>query len=298
MVVANAVRKSFGEREAVGGISFAIRPGICFGMLGPNGAGKTTLMRMLLGMTTLSGGSYTIFGEPAGGNEVRARIGVVAQQDNLDPDFTVRENLLIYARYFGIERTIAEQRADELLAFAELSARAGDKVSHLSGGMKRRLMIARALINDPELVVLDEPTTGLDPQARHLIWERLRQLRKAGKTLILTTHYMDEAEQLCDEIVVIDHGRILAQGAPQVLIREHLEPEVFVLVDAHEGQIAKLASADGVRFERIGDVWYGHAKAAAPLLARLVENPELRFTHRPANLEDLFLRLTGREMRE
>jgi len=299
VVEATKVRKSYGAREVVCGVSFAIPAGICFGLLGPNGAGKTTLMRMLTSVSPLSGGDYRIFGEPVGHPATRSRVGIVPQNDNLDPDFSVRENLLVYASYFGIARKTAVSRADELLHFAELSTRADDKVSGLSGGMRRRLMIARALINDPDLVVLDEPTTGLDPQARHVIWERLRQLKKLGKTLILTTHYMDEAEQLCDDIVVIDHGKLLAQGSPRQLIRDHVEPEVVALAGSiPDDDIQALARTEGMHVERVGDMWYCYTDHAAILLAKCAEHPEARFIHRPANLEDVFLRLTGREMRD
>ena len=194
VVSARGVRKRFGDREVVCGVDFDIRPGICFGILGPNGAGKTTPIRMLLGMSPVSGGTYTLFGRPAGDREVRARVGVVPQMDNLDPDFSVRQNLIVYARYFGIAPRQSSPRAEELLAFAELSARGDSPVSSLSGGMKRRLMIARSLINDPDLVVLDEPTTGLDPQARHLIWQRLRELKRRGKTLVLTKAALEALE--------------------------------------------------------------------------------------------------------
>jgi lipooligosaccharide transport system ATP-binding protein len=299
VVEAEEVRKRFGEREVVCGVSFRIPAGICFGLLGPNGAGKTTLMRMLTGMSPLGSGRYLAFGEPVGAAAMRARIGIVPQHDNLDPDFTVRENLLVYAGFFGIDRNTAGKRADELLAFAELTGREKEKVSGLSGGMRRRLMIARALINDPELVVLDEPTTGLDPQARHVIWERLRRLKRQGKTLLLTTHYMDEAEQLCDDIVVIDHGKLLAQGSPRQLIREHVEPEVVALAGSiPDADIRELAGKEGMHIEQVGDMWYCYTDHAAPLLAKCAEHSDARFIHRPANLEDVFLRLTGREMRD
>ncbi len=298
IVEAVDVRKRFGEREVVCGVSFSIPSGICFGLLGPNGAGKTTLMRMLIGMSPLSGGNYTIFGEPVGDPSLRRRVGVVPQGDNLDPDFSVRENLLVYANYFGISRETALVRADELLEFAGLASRANDKVSGLSGGMRRRLMIARALINDPDLVVLDEPTTGLDPQARHMIWERLRQLRKRGKTLLLTTHYMDEAEQLCDDIVVIDHGKVLAEGSPRELIKRYVEPEVLALADVPEADIEALAERIEQKPERVGDMWYFYTHDAAPILRECAQHHDMRFIHRPANLEDVFLKLTGREMRD
>jgi lipooligosaccharide transport system ATP-binding protein len=202
------------------GVDFDIRPGICFGILGPNGAGKTTLIRMLLGLSPVTGGDYRLFGEPVSNASIHSRVGVVPQQDNLDPDFSIRLNLQVYGGYFSISAADAKPRIEELLEFAALASRGNDQVSSLSGGMRRRLMIARALINNPDLILLDEPTTGLDPQARHLIWQRLRSLKSHGKTLILTTHYMEEAAELCDELIVLDRGIILARGAPRDLIAE------------------------------------------------------------------------------
>ncbi len=299
VVSARGVRKRFGDREVVCGVDFDIRPGICFGILGPNGAGKTTLIRMLLGMSPVSGGAYTLFGRPAGEREVRARVGVVPQMDNLDPDFSVRQNLIVYARYFGIAPRQAMPRAEELLAFAELSARGDSPVSSLSGGMKRRLMIARSLINDPDLVVLDEPTTGLDPQARHLIWQRLRELKRRGKTLILTTHYMEEAEQLCDELMVLEHGRILARGSPRQLMHEHVEPEVVELRGGMaDAEVGRLCDGLELRREHVADTWFCYAGDAKPLVSRCAGVPGLSYVHRPTNLEDVFLRLTGRELRD
>ena len=299
VVSARGVRKHFAGREVVCGVDFDIRPGICFGILGPNGAGKTTLIRMLLGMSPVSGGVYTLFGRPVGDREVRARIGVVPQMDNLDPDFSVRQNLQVYARYFGIRPRQAAPRVDALLAFAELSARGDSAVSDLSGGMKRRLMIARALINDPDLVVLDEPTTGLDPQARHLIWQRLRELKRRGKTLVLTTHYMEEAEQLCDELMVLERGRILARGSPAQLMRAHVEPEVVELRGGlDDADIDKLCAGLELRCEHVADTWFCYVQDARPLVARCAAMPGLSYVHRPTNLEDVFLRLTGRELRD
>jgi lipooligosaccharide transport system ATP-binding protein len=229
---------------------------------------------------------------------VRARTGVVPQADNLDPDFTVAENLRVYGRYFGIAATTLDARIHELLAFVDLTDRADARIATLSGGMKRRLTIARALVNDPELVVLDEPTTGLDPQVRHMIWGRLRDLRQAGKTLLLTTHYMEEAERLCDELIIMDQGRILEQGTPASLIRKHAEPEVIEV--RGEEQLARqaLASAGEGRFEAVGDTYFYYTRDARAVVKQLETMPGLTFLHRPANLEDVFLKLTGRELRD
>jgi len=299
VVRARGVRKRFGEREVVCGVDFDIPAGVCFGILGPNGAGKTTLMRMLLGMSPVSDGDYTLFGLPVAHADVHRRVGVVPQQDNLDPDFSVRENLLVYANYFGIPKTVAAERAEGLLDFASLTGRGGDQVAALSGGMRRRLMIARALVNDPDLVVLDEPTTGLDPQARHLIWQRLRSLKTRGKTLILTTHYMEEAAELCDEIMVLDHGRILARGTPRELISRHVEPEVVAIRGlAGDEDAATLSEGFEVRREHVGDTWFFYMQDAKPLVARCANMAGLTFIHRPASLEDVFLTLTGRDLRD
>lgn len=299
VVSASGVRKSFGEREVVCGVDFDIPPGICFGMLGPNGAGKTTLIRMLLGLSPISGGDYRLFGRPVGDASVHSRLGVVPQQDNLDPDFSVRLNLRVYAGYFGMSATDAAPRIEELLDFAALAARGDEQVSALSGGMRRRLMIARALINDPDLIVLDEPTTGLDPQARHLIWQRLRSLKARGKTLILTTHYMEEAAELCDELMVLDRGNILARGTPRSLIAGHVEPEVVAVRGlANELDADELCHGLDIRRDHIGDTWFCYGADARPLVARCAERSELTFIHRPASLEDVFLKLTGRDLRE
>ena len=299
VVSARGVRKSFQEREVVCGVDFDIPPGICFGMLGPNGAGKTTLIRMLLGLSPVSGGDYRLFGEPVNDASLHRRLGVVPQQDNLDPDFSIRLNLEVYAGYFGMTRSKSRPRIEELLEFAALTARGDEQVSSLSGGMRRRLMIARALINDPDLIVLDEPTTGLDPQARHLIWQRLRSLKARGKTLILTTHYMEEAAELCDELMVLDRGNILARGTPRALIAEHVEPEVVAVRGlANELDAAELCHGLDIRRDHVGDTWFCYGSDARPLVARCAERQELTFIHRPASLEDVFLKLTGRDLRE
>jgi lipooligosaccharide transport system ATP-binding protein len=292
--------KRFGSREVLRGLDLTVPAGVCFGVLGPNGAGKTTTLRALLGLTPVSGGEVRVFGEtmPAAGRAVRARCGVVPQADNLDPDFTVIENLQVYARYFGLTATAIAGRIRELLAFVELTDRADSPIATLSGGMKRRLTIARALINHPELIILDEPTTGLDPQVRRMIWARLRALREEGRTLLLTTHYMDEAERLCDEVVIVDHGQILERGSPRELIRKHVEHDVLEVRGKVEQARATLATARDARIELIGDTHYCYTRDARALLATLEQHHDLTFLHRPANLEDVFLKLTGHELRD
>ncbi|MEM7326790.1 MAG: ABC transporter ATP-binding protein [Actinomycetota bacterium] len=249
-VVARSLTKRFGEFVAVDAIDFQIEPGEAFAMLGPNGAGKSSTMRMVSTISPITSGSLQVLGgDPAtDGAAIRARLGVVAQEDNLDDALTVRENLMVYARYFGLSWREARARSDEMLQFARLVDRASAQVATLSGGMKRRLTIARALVNDPELVLLDEPTTGLDPQARHLLWERLYQLKERGATLLLTTHYMDEAEQLADRLVIMDHGRIVAEGSPAALIAEHVTREVLeVRFAGTEGDPTRLTEGDPTR---------------------------------------------------
>ncbi len=300
IVHARGLRKQFGDFVAVDGIDLDIPRGRCFGFLGPNGAGKTTTLRMLLGMTPKSGGVLEVLGLPVPerAREARARIGVVPQADNLDPDFSIAENLRIYASYFGLSAAQIAPRIEQLLAFASLTERRDAKTETLSGGMKRRLTIARALINDPDLVLLDEPTTGLDPQARHLIWGRLSDLRERGITLLLTTHYMEEAERLCDELVIMDHGRILDQGTPTELIRRHVEPEVVEIRGEGAAGLADQGFGAGCRLERMGSSLYCYAENPRALLAHLQGEPGLVFMHRPSGLEDVFLRLTGRELRD
>lgn len=304
LLSARGLYKTFGGAAVVDHIDLDILAGQCFGILGPNGAGKTTTMRMMLGNSPMSGGSLRIFGleMPAAAQTVRARLGVVPQMDNLDPDFTVAENLAIYAGYFGLGGAALAKRIVDLLEFVELADRADTRIATLSGGMKRRLTIARALINDPDLVILDEPTTGLDPQARHLIWQRLRALKQGGKTLILTTHYMEEAERLCDHLLVLDHGRILAQGTPTELIRTHVTAQV-VEVRSHQGadltkDLANIpADLYGSR-EVAGDTVFFYTEQPEPLMAALRHLPQLITLQRPASLEDVFLKLTGRDLRD
>jgi lipooligosaccharide transport system ATP-binding protein len=295
------LRKFYGANEVVRGLSFAIRRGECFGLLGPNGAGKTTTLRCCLGLIVPDGGTIEMVGErvPQAARKARLRVGVVPQQDNLDPDFTVTENLQVYGRYFGLDPALLARRIPALLEFAGLDKRGATGLRTLSGGMKRRLTLARALINDPELLILDEPTTGLDPQARHLIWDGLRQLLSQGKTILLTTHFMDEAERLATRLAVIDHGTLIASDTPRALIAAHVEPEVIEVygddarawADAHGRRLA-------ARVELAGETAFCYANDARPLLAALGEAHGVRYLHRPANLEDLFIKLTGRELRD
>ena len=300
IIEARALRKSFSGRDAVAGIDLRVPAGGCFGLLGPNGAGKTTTLRMVLGQCHLSGGQLRVFGQPmpAATRSVRARIGVVPQSDNLDPDFTVAENLLVYAGYFGLSWKQVRGRVRELLDLVELGERADTRINELSGGMKRRLSIARSLVNDPEVLILDEPTTGLDPQVRHLIWKRLRSLKREGKTLILTTHYMEEAERLCDRLAIMDHGCIIAQGSPRELIRAHAETDVFEIQDCPAELERSLGDAPGTRTEHVGETLYCYTGEPARVHGLLQQRPEPVYVHRPANLEDVFLKLTGRDLRE
>ena len=300
-LITRDLRKSYGTHEVVAGIDLELKPGECFGLLGPNGAGKTTTLRLCLGLTEPDAGTISMFDLPVphAAREARARVGVVPQIDNLDPDFTVRENLLVYGRYFGLDIATINARIPVLLEFAGLAHRAGDSIKALSGGMKRRLTLARALINDPGLIFLDEPTTGLDPQARHLIWQRLRQLAAQGKTIFLTTHFMDEAERLCDRLAIMDHGRIMASGTPRELILAHIEPQVVeVFGDGAEAWAREGGAKIAERCEQTGETVFCYAHHAEPLLRDLEQRPELRYLHRPANLEDVFLRLTGRDLRD
>jgi len=295
------LRKTYGGKEVVCGVDLTLQPGECFGLLGPNGAGKTTTLRLCLGLTGPDGGSIHVLGHevPQQGREARARIGVVPQFDNLDPDFPIRENLRVFGRYFDIPDATLRERIPALLEFAGLSSRADTRIQTLSGGMKRRLTLARALINDPELLFLDEPTTGLDPQARHVIWERLRNLLKQGKTLLLTTHFMEEAERLCSRIAIMDHGKIITGGDPRALIAQHVEPHVVEVY----GEVAPdWAEAFGRRHaercEITGETIFCYTNDPAPLIADLDSRGDLRYLHRRANIEDVFLKLTGRDLRD
>jgi lipooligosaccharide transport system ATP-binding protein len=300
---AHDVVKHYGPRVAVDGISFDIAVGQCFGLLGPNGAGKSTTMRMMSCLTSRDGGDLQVLGrdpdrEP---RALKQRLGVVAQDINLDLELTVRENLLIYARYFALSRTDARRRADTLLEFVQLTERSDEAVERLSGGMQRRLQIARALINEPELILLDEPTTGLDPQARHAVWDRLRQLRQRGATLVLTTHYMDEAEQLCDRIVIMDEGRIIRDGPPAELVRSDVGREVLELRMSSENR-ARLTALNipDATVQIDGDLVQIAGQDAEALHERLRREGiagDLQSARR-ATLEDVFLRITGRHLRD
>jgi lipooligosaccharide transport system ATP-binding protein len=304
LIVARGLTKRFGTFTAVDGVDFDVHAGEVFGFLGPNGAGKTSTMRMIAAVSPVTSGTLRVLDRDpsAEGPAIRARIGVVPQENNLDEELSVVDNLFIYGRYFGLPRAQVRARIDELLDFAQLSERANDRVTVLSGGMKRRLVIARALINDPVLVLLDEPTTGLDPQARHLVWDRLRSLTQQGVTLLLTTHYMDEAEQLCDRLVVMSDARIVADGSPRDLIVEHAGREVLELRFAPgrlDGAIAGVRGV-GVRQEALADrvIIFGDdaEQLTAAVLERGVEAESMMV--RRASLEDVFLRLTGRALIE
>jgi lipooligosaccharide transport system ATP-binding protein len=297
--------KRYGSATVVDDLSFSIAPGECLGVIGPNGAGKTTTIRMCLGLTAPDAGSITAFGlqMPRDALAIKAQLGVVSQMDTLDPDFSCAENLLVYGRYFGLRTADIAPRIPQLLDFAALAHKADAKPGELSGGMKRRLSLARALVNNPRLLMLDEPTTGLDPQARHLMWERLQALLQQGKSILLTTHFMDEAERLCSRLLVLDHGKKIAEGRPRELIAQHLEPDVVevygngALALARNDEHAALRSL-AARVEVSGETVFFYTAQATPLLSALSAHHELRTLHRPANLEDLFLKLTGRQIRE
>jgi len=293
-----ALRKSYEGVEVVSGVDLSVAPGECFGLLGPNGAGKTTTLKLCLGLIEPDGGAIELLGEsvPRRAREARAGVGVVPQFDNLDPDFSVSENLMVYGRYFGIAPREMAGRIPGLLEFAGLSGRRDAKISALSGGMKRRLTLARALVNDPQLIFMDEPSTGLDPQARHLIWERLRRLTQEGKTLVLTTHFMEEAERLCHRLAIMDKGRIIAQGSPRALIAEHIEPQVLEVHGTGYEQWMERARGLAPRVERAGDSVFCYGQDVSPLIQSLPS--DLVYLHRPASLEDVFLKLTGRDLRD
>ncbi len=293
--------KRFGDNTVVDDLSFSIAPGECLGVIGPNGAGKTTTIRMCLGLTAPDSGSITALGlqMPRDALAIKAQLGVVTQLDTLDPDFNCAENLLVYGRYFGMKDAAIHERIPALLEFASLTSKAKAKPGELSGGMKRRLSLARALVNDPRLLLLDEPTTGLDPQARHLMWERLQLLLQQGKSILLTTHFMDEAERLCSRLLVLDHGKKIAEGAPRDLIAQYLEPDVVEVFGVGALALAKSPiAAKAARVEISGETVFFYTHTATELLNALGQYPALRTLHRPANLEDLFLKLTGRQIRE
>ncbi len=304
VIRASELTKIYGDTVAVDSISFDVAPGESFGLLGPNGAGKSTTMRMVGAVSATTSGELSILGLDPNleGPAIRAQLGVVPQQDNLDHEVTVRDNLVVYGRYFGLPASGLKKKADELLDFAELKDKAGQKIDQLSGGMKRRLTIARALINDPKILLLDEPTTGLDPQARHVLWDRLFRLKERGTTLVLTTHYMDEAEQLCDRLVVIDEGKIMAEGSPAELIRAHSSKEVVELrfgSDRNE-QMADQLRALSESLEVLPDRLLAYTSDGEALLHRIAEDGIHPMTSlvRRSSLEDVFLTLTGRSLIE
>jgi lipooligosaccharide transport system ATP-binding protein len=304
LIHARGLTKRFGEFTAVDAIDFDVAPAEAFGFLGPNGAGKTSTMRMIGSVSPITEGTLTVLGlDPrVNGPQIRARLGVVPQQDTLDTELTVRENLVLYGRYFGLSREECGRRADELLDFAQLTERQNDEVEPLSGGMKRRLTIARALINEPELLLLDEPTTGLDPQARHLLWDRLYRLKQRGVTLVLTTHYMDEAEQLCDRLVVMDKAKIVAEGSPRQLIERYSTKEVTELRFPPDVQDSLDGKLDGLaeRIERLADrvlLYADDGEAVAVAAHERGLKPDTVLVRR-STLEDVFLRLTGRSLIE
>jgi lipooligosaccharide transport system ATP-binding protein len=298
---ATGLSKHYGQSTVVNDVSFEIARGECLGVIGPNGAGKTTTIRMCLGLTVPDHGSITALGlsMPRDALAIKAQLGVVTQFDTLDPDFSCAENLLVYGRYFGMKDAQIRERIPRLLEFAALSHKADARPAELSGGMRRRLSLARALVNDPRLLLLDEPTTGLDPQARHLMWERLQLLLQQGKSILLTTHFMDEAERLCSRLLVLDHGKKIAEGRPRDLIAKHLEPDV---VEVYGNGALELADSPlkalAARVEVSGETLFFYTQDAKQLMNALAAHPKLRTLHRPANLEDLFLKLTGRQIRE
>ncbi|HEY5999191.1 MAG TPA: ATP-binding cassette domain-containing protein [bacterium] len=300
VIEAAGLTKRYGDLAAVDGIDLRVERGECFGILGPNGAGKTTTIRMAYGFTPLTAGELRVFGLDVRRDlpAIKARLGVCQQGNTLDPDLTIAENLLVYSRYYGIPREAARRRADELLKFIALEARREAHVAALSGGLVRRLMLARALINDPELLILDEPTTGLDPQSRHALWDRLSELRRRGLTILLTTHYLEEAARLCTRLVIMDRGRILVEGAPRELVREHAGASVVEVTDPSPG-LREFAAERGLRVDDLGHRLIVYAADGEELYREITK----RFCDgecllRPATLEDVFLRLTGRDLRE
>jgi len=301
VVRVEALVKSYGDQRVVNEIALRVEHGECFGLLGPNGAGKTTTLRMMLGLTKPDSGKLFIFERDAiqHAREIRRQIGVVPQMDNLDPDFSVVENLHTYASYFGLRKKQVTSHIHELLEFVHLNNKTHATIESLSGGMKRRLTLARSLVNDPQLLILDEPTTGLDPQARQLIWQRLRELKQAGRTLILTTHYMEEAQRLCDRLAIMDHGQVICIGAPTELIRTHIEPHVIEVYGSGALDWAQHYAMPALaRVEHLGETVFLYTEDETLLINELVQQSQLQFLHRRANLEDVFLKLTGRELRE
>lgn len=302
IITAKNLFKKYGDLTAVDGISFEIQEGECFGFLGPNGAGKTSTIKMIHCVSPVTAGTLTVDGLPAhiDNRILKKKTGVIPQEINLDIDLTVRENLMVFSRFFDIPKRVARERIDGLLKFVELEAKRDSKIDQLSTGMKRRLLIARALLNEPRIIIADEPTTGLDPQARHLIWQRLRQLKSQGATLILTTQYMEEAQQLCDRIVVMYQGKILKEGVPSRLIEDEIGREVTevrISQDRDEELIARLAEFS-CGHERAGDTLFFYCRDGQNLRRKVTELDLPNTVHRPATLEDVFLKLTGRSLIE
>jgi len=302
LVVARGLSKTYATEPVVDGIDFEVEQGECLGFLGPNGAGKTTTINMISCFVRLGGGSLEVFGHSVdrAEREIKRRLGVVTQENNLDPDLSVVGNLVVFGRYFGLPRAERRRRAADLLEFLQLADKRDDHIRTLSGGMRRRLTLARALMSSPELLILDEPTTGLDPQARHVVWQKLRALKRAGVTMILTTHYMEEAERLCDRLLIMDHGKVLARGTPAGLIEEHIGSEVIECFPGRgvEGPAMRALVEAAEHVERAGDEVYAFFRDPRAARALLPHLGEVDFVHRRATLEDVFLRLTGRELRE
>jgi lipooligosaccharide transport system ATP-binding protein len=301
VVSARGLVKKYDDLTAVDHIDFDIQQGEIFGFLGPNGAGKSTTMRMIQGVSPITAGKLEVLGMDVAtqSKKIKQKIGVAPQESNLDPDFTAIRNLTSYARYFHISSDLARKKAEELLGFMQLTEKADTEIENLSGGMKRRLIVARALVNDPSLLILDEPTTGLDPQARHLIWERIRELKKKGTTIILTTHYMDEAEQLCDRLVIMESGKFLVEGEPKELIQNVVGPCVMEVMDPDGHEIQEYLSSKGDQVERAADRIYVYSKDCKLIQTEFRRKyPEVFSTVRPSTLEDVFLKLTGRGLRE
>ena len=301
-IVARDLTKKYGDFTAVDGISFEIQEGECFGFLGPNGAGKTTTIRMIHCVSPITSGTVTVMGKASNidNREIKLMTGVIPQEINLDPDLTVYENLMVFAKFFDIPRAEAKRRVAELLNFVELENKRNSKIDELSTGMKRRLLVARALLNKPKLIIADEPTTGLDPQARHLIWERLRSLKSLGTTLILTTQYMEEAEQLCDRLVIMYQGRILKEGSPRKLVQDEIGREVVeirIAKEEDEKLVAQMADIS-CGHERVGDTLYFYCRDGHEAMKKVVDFNLPNVLNRPATLEDVFLKLTGRSLIE
>ncbi len=300
VIVAEQLTKKFEDLTAVDGISFTIHEGECFGFLGPNGAGKTTTIRMIQCVSPITSGKLSVLEMDASMDQrrIKALLGVAPQEDNLDPDFSVLRNLIVYARYFGIERSVAEKKARELLEFMQLTEKSDVMIPKISGGMKRRLVIARALMNDPRLLILDEPTTGLDPQARHVIWDKIRELKRKGVTVIITTHYMDEAQQLCDRLVIMEKGKILVEGGPQQLIESQVGRGVVEVVNPDQG-VEEILRSNGWALERGSDRIFIYTNERRMVREKVQKDlPNANVIARDATLEDVFLRLTGRGLKE